>query len=135
MPVSTRSNNPANNTPTVGDKAEDAMTEGDPTLADLMKEFKQGNADTKAQLIVIETSITANQKVVEEYIKKNDEALKTMQDKVVKLEKTVSTLETTVNSLSDDIEKLKTENRSASKKIEELGKFGKQQDEDKRKQT
>ena len=100
-----------------------------------MKEFKQANTNAIAQLAAIETPITANQKMAEEYIKKNNEALKTLQDSVDKLEGTVSTLKATANTQSDNMEKLKTENLSANNKFKELDKVEKQQDEDKRKEN
>ena len=48
------------------------------------------------------------------------------------LENTVKGLEATVTTLTDDLEKIKKDNIATANKLEELGKAGKQQDEDKR---
>ena len=76
-------------------------------MAELLAEFKKENAATQAKLTSIETSITINQNVVEDYIKKNDESVQKLQGKVSKLEETVGTLETTVNTLSDEVNNLR----------------------------
>ena len=107
--------------------------EKEPTMSDLLEAFNKGNAETKQQLTSLETTIKANQKVVEDYIRSNDEAVKNLQDRVGTLEATVKTLETTVTNLSDEVENLKKNNTVNNQKIFELGKAGKQIDEDRRK--
>ena len=110
MPVTTRSKEPKENTHPTATKDQDAMAKAkEPTIADLLKEMKKGNADTQTKLTSIETSITANQKVVEDHIKQNDEVIQVLQGKVDKLEGTVTTLESTVSNMSDQIEKLRSE--------------------------
>ena len=134
MPVSKRSQNTSQFTPTDLNQTEAAMTEEkEPRLSDLMQAVKKGIGETQSKLKSIEDSIAANQKVVEDYIKSNDKVVKELQGKVEKLESTVQTLEAIVTTLSDDMENLRKANEATTKKIEELGKAGKQQDEDKRK--
>ena len=134
MPVSKRSQNTSEFTPTDLNQTEAAMTEEkEPRLSDLMQAVKKGIGETQSKLKSIEDSIAANQQVVEDYIKSNDKVVKELQGKVEKLESTVQTLEAIVTTLSDDMENLRKVNEATTKKIEELGKAGKQQDEDKQK--
>ena len=136
MPVTTRSKFPDEDKEIGLDKKTDAMTEetvAELTLKDLLAAFNKGNAETQQRLINIETSITANQKTVVDYINKNDELVKGLQTKVNTLEATVTNLETTVTTLSDEVSELK-KSEKANKKINiKLEKAEKQMDEDRRK--
>ena len=133
MPVITRSQDPAENVTPETDRHEEAMSkQKEPTLAELLAEMREGNLETQAKLTSIETSIATNQKVVEDYIKQNDEIVQGLQGKVDRLKATVNTSEGTVYNLSDEIEKLKRNAHTQKKITEQLQRAGKQAEEERR---
>ena len=133
MPVKTRSQDPEETLTLAPTGHEDAMTEPkEPTIADLLKEFKKGNADTQKKLTSIEASISENHKTVEDYIKKNDEAVLTLQGKVSTLETTITTLEATVNTMSNQIDSLRKQAKSQQTANDKFSKMERQLDEDRR---
>ena len=132
MPVQTRSRDPSE-TETHTSDTKDAMAESkEPTMAELLAEFKKGNAETQTKLTSIETSIAANQKTIADYITQNDQVVNTLQGKVSKLEETVASLETTVNEMSDELETMRTQTIEQKSIMEKLERAGKQMDEDRR---
>ena len=135
MPVSTRSHSITEETPSKFEIVKDAMAEKkkELTLDDLLKVLNDGNAETKSNFKSVEDTIKANHKVVEDYMMKNDEAIQKLQGRVYTLENTVGTLETTVTTLSDEIESLRRDNTLHAQKLEDMGRSGKQMDEDRRK--
>ena len=133
MPAVTRSQDPSEIATPPQAKNQEAMAKPiEPSNADLLAEFKKGNAETLTKVTAIESSITSNQKVVEDYIKKNDEVVQALQGRVSTLEVTVTTLETTINSMSTEIETLKTQAKEQRSVNERMEKAEKQSDEDRR---
>ena len=123
MPVSTRSHDSYEISTPETIEQEDAMTKvKEPTMAEVLAEMKKGNNETQAQLKSIKTSIKTNQKVVEDYIKLNDEVVQGLQGRVLKLEGTVTTLEATVSTMSDEIQSLKKQTQ-AQKKVTDFKKL------------
>ena len=109
MPLTTRSKLPSEIEELETVKSTDAMTEEtkEPTIKDLFKAFTEGNAETQTKLTNIETSISANQKSMEDYIKKNDIVVKDLKARMEKLEGTVKQSENAVTNLIDEVTELK----------------------------
>ena len=82
MPVSTHSHNTTEEGLTKTDETKGVMADivdKEPSMSHLLKAFNKGNEDTQKKPSSIENSIAANEKVVEDYIRANNEVVKNLQ--------------------------------------------------------
>ena len=110
-----------------GEKVSNMADEKEPSLRDLLKEFKknqEGNEKIQTQLNNIQTSVDTNTTTLQEHMKKYDSEIKEINSTLQNLQTTVTTLTDRIDTFTTEAEESKEENKLLRQRLHEVENIG-----------